>query len=84
MKQIKANYIDLSELILKHHKLHNELSLFKALLIYKGINARQVHDALVDAQATKEVYDEFKKDINGELDLDLKEEVNKLSKHEQK
>ncbi|MCB9498534.1 MAG: hypothetical protein H6687_01425 [Bacillales bacterium] len=72
VKPLKARYEDL----LKHHKhyyeLKNDLGLFTALKIYRGIEADQVHHALTDATATKEVFDGFKKKVNGLIDIEIK------------
>jgi len=48
------------------------LGLFTALKIYRGIEADQVHHALTDATATKEVFDGFKKKVNGLIDIEIK------------
>ena len=71
-KPLKANYQDLSKIHHKFFNLKTDISLFKALKIYRGIDVQQVHHALTDAQATKEVYDGFKKHINGIEYFDVK------------
>lgn len=71
-KPLKANYQDLLKIHHKFFNLKTDISLFKALKIYRGIDVQQVHHALTDAQATKEVYDGFKKHINGIEYFDVK------------
>lgn len=71
-KALKANYQDLLAIHHKFFNLKTDISLFKALKLYRGIDAHQVHHALTDAQATKEVYDGFKKHINGIEYFDVK------------
>lgn len=73
LKPIKANYIDLVKLIRRHYLLSEDIGLFNALKIFCGIDASQAHHALTDAAATKEVFDSFKKYINSDNDINLKE-----------
>ena len=73
LKPIDANYIDLVKLIRKHYQLSEDIGLFNALKIFCEIDASQAHHALTDAVATKEVFDAFKKYINSDKDINLKE-----------
>ena len=75
---LKVEYIDLCNINKRYFKLKDELGLFKALNILSGIKAHQMHNALTDAQATKEVYDSMKKVISGELTINLQAEIDKL------
>lgn len=65
--------------LLHHHRVFYELKtdigLFSALKIYKGLEIDQAHHALTDATATKEVFDGFKRVINGLQIVDLKNEA---------
>jgi inhibitor of KinA sporulation pathway (predicted exonuclease) len=72
LPEIKVEYQDLLQLHHKYFELKYDISLFNALRIYRGIEATQVHHALTDAQATKEVYDGFKKHVNGIELFDVK------------
>lgn len=69
MKVIKADYYDLAKMHVKFFHMKEQPGLFTALKVYKEIIATQVHHALTDAQATKEVYDGFKLVANGKLDI---------------
>ena len=73
LKPIDANYIDLVKLIRKHYQLSEDIGLFNALKIFCEIDASQAHHALTDAVATKEVFDAFKRYINSDKDINLKE-----------
>ena len=75
---IKVEYIDLCNINKRYFKLKDELGLFKALNILSGIKAHQMHNALTDAQATKEVYDAMKKVVEGKLVIDVQSELQKL------
>ena len=70
---IKAKYVDLSKLIRHHYMLGEDIGLFNALKIFSGIDVTQAHHALTDASATKEVFDAFKKCLNSDNDINLKE-----------
>ena len=75
---IEGNYQDLSHLITRYFQIPADISLFNALNIFRGINAKQAHHALTDAQATKEVYDVVKKCVLGEIKIDVQEELIKI------
>jgi len=77
-KPIKANYIDLVKLIRKHYELGEDIGLFNALKLFNGIDASQAHHALTDASATKEVFDAFKRNINSDNDINLKEMIKSM------
>lgn len=66
LPEIKATYRDLLGIHTDYFHFKSFPGLFSALKVYKNINATQVHHALTDAQATKEVFDGFKAYINGE------------------
>lgn len=69
LPEIKATYRDLLGIHINYFHFKSFPGLFNALKVYKDINATQVHHALTDAQATKEVFDGFKAYINGDLDI---------------
>lgn len=72
-KQIKFDSVDLAKIIRSYYSLQEDLGLFAALQIFNGIQATQAHHALTDASATKEVFDSFKKILNNDTKLNVKE-----------
>jgi len=78
--KVKPLSIESVDLLKMHHiyfELKNDIGLFNALKIYTGIDASQAHHALTDAQATKEVFDGFKRDVNGIEFYDIKKAYSK-------
>ncbi|MBP5342792.1 hypothetical protein J6Y73_02570 [bacterium] len=82
-KKISAEYIDLVSLIRKHYELKSDIGLFNALKVFNDIEATQAHHALTDAAATKEIFDSYKKLLNGDHDIDLKEKLKELKSKEE-
>lgn len=79
VEPLNPQYIDLLKLHHQYFELKNDLGLFNALKIYRGIDATQAHHALTDAQATKEVFDSFKAHVNGTNMVDVKSATDKLA-----
>ena len=82
-KNIPAEYINLVSVIRKHYELSSDIGLFNALKIFSDIEATQAHHALTDAAATKEVFDSFKKILNSDHDINLKEKLKELKNKEE-
>lgn len=63
---LELRFVNLLQIIKNYYNLKNDLGLFKALKMFKGIEFNQAHDALDDAIVTKEVFYAFKDVINVE------------------
>jgi len=67
----KTRYINLLKLHKNYFNLKNDLGLFNALNLYTVREDKQAHNALDDAQVTREIFNGFKKAINYNFHPDL-------------
>lgn len=66
-----TRYINLLKLHKNYFNLKNDLGLFNAYKSYSNIKNPQAHNALEDAMVTYEIFEGFKKVVNGKLTIDL-------------
>lgn len=66
-----TRYINLLKMHKNYFNLKNDLGLFNALKLYTEPNGAQMHDALEDAKATREIFNGFRSVLNNELLVDL-------------
>lgn len=64
MKPLELRFVNLLQIIKNYYNLKQDLGLFKALKMFKGIENDQAHDALDDAIVTKDVFYSFKQIIS--------------------
>ena len=67
----KCRFINLCQLLKNFYELKNDPGLFKVYNTYLSHEDNQVHDALDDSYATKEVFRIFKEDIKNKKYVDI-------------
>ena len=67
----KCRFINLCQLLKNFYELKNDPGLFKVCNTYLGEKDNQIHDALDDSEATKEVFNAFRNDIEKHEFIDV-------------
>ncbi len=66
-----SRFINLLKLHKTYFNLKNDLGLFTALNLYLGTAVSQDHDAMIDAQVTRKIFQGFKAVVNYEKTIDI-------------